>query len=300
MACVENLNYEIIINGLPSTYFSAPRGFRQGCSLSPLLFILAMDSLSLQINKAVSEHRCHPLKICMNNFISHNLFVDEILIFGILCKLSWECLHEILHKFQKSIGMHINESKSTFYHSEVNMEVIEYLSMMFGIEAKPIKEGMKYLGLHLKAKGYSKLDWKWILDRYYKRISRWEYKCLSMVGRVVLSQSILVQLAVYWAHIFFIPASIIHLMKKLTANFIWGGNPKKMKYHLSKLSDISLPRKLGGWGILDLMTFGKALLCKSLWRGIFEEGLWSSTIKKKYMANKDGTGAGGLEHLMDL
>lgn len=91
--------------------------------------------------------------------------------------------------------MHINESKSVFYDSEVNMEVMEYLSMMFGIEAKPIKEGMKYLGFHLKAKGYSKSDW--ILDRYYKRIFGWEYKCLFMAGRTILSQSALVQLAVY-------------------------------------------------------------------------------------------------------
>lgn len=39
--------------------------------------------------------------------------------------------------------------------------------------------------------------------------------------------------------------------------------------------------------MLDLRSFGKALLCKSLWRGIFGEGTWSNTIKKKYMGSKD-------------
>lgn len=63
MACVENVNYMVIINGIPSHFFQAERGLRQGCPLSPLLFILAMNSLSIHINKAVSENRCRPVKI---------------------------------------------------------------------------------------------------------------------------------------------------------------------------------------------------------------------------------------------
>lgn len=178
MACVEKVNYAIIINGLPSTFFSAARGLRQGCSLSPVLFILAMDSLSLHINRAVMEKRCHLLKISTSNFITHNLFVDDILIFGMLCLLNWECLYDILDKFQKATGPLINESKCSFYHGEVKMEFIEYLIHLFGIEERSIKDGMKYLGFHLKPNGYTKSDWLWISDRYFKRISGWEYKCL--------------------------------------------------------------------------------------------------------------------------
>lgn len=44
---------------------------------------------------------------------------------------------------------------------------------------------------------------------------------------------------------------------------------------------------MGGWGLLDLRLFGKALLCKTLWRGIFEERPWSKAIQKKYLGRKD-------------
>jgi len=104
-----------------------------------------MNSLSLHINKAVSENMCRPLKLCRNNYISHNLFVDDILIFGMLCRLTWICLHDILKRFQKATGLQINESKSAFYHNDVNMEIIEWISSLFEIEARPIKDGMKYL-----------------------------------------------------------------------------------------------------------------------------------------------------------
>lgn len=76
-------------------------------------------------------------------------------------------------------------------------------------------------------------------------------------------------------------------MNRLMANFIWGGKSSRNKIHLVKLDKISLPKKMGGWGLLDMRTFGRALLCKTLWLGIFGEGLWSLTIKKKYMLNRD-------------
>ena len=90
------------------------------------------------------------------------------------------CLHDILKRFKKTTGLQINESKSAFYHNDFNLKLIECISSLFGIEARSIKDGMKYLGFQLKAKGYSKLDSQCILDRYYKKISAWEYKWHSL------------------------------------------------------------------------------------------------------------------------
>lgn len=82
------------------------------------------------------------------------------------------------------------------------MEVVEWISLLIGVGMKAIKEGVKYLGFQLKAKGYSKDDWKWLIDKFYNRISAWKFRCLSLAGRVVLTKAVLSQLAVYWAHIF--------------------------------------------------------------------------------------------------
>ena len=42
MGCLTSTNVVVLINGKPSSFFNATRGIRQGCPLSPLLFILVI------------------------------------------------------------------------------------------------------------------------------------------------------------------------------------------------------------------------------------------------------------------
>jgi hypothetical protein len=51
MACVSSTTYAILINGEASNFFKSNRGLRQGCPLSPLLFIMVMEGLSLALKK---------------------------------------------------------------------------------------------------------------------------------------------------------------------------------------------------------------------------------------------------------
>lgn len=236
------------------------RGLHQGCPLSPLVFILAMNTLSLHLNKVVSENKCKHVKICRNISLSHNLFFDDVLIFAMLCRIFWICLNDILNRFQTATGLHINSAKSTLFHNDTDMDMVKWISEQFGIEARSIKDGIKYLGFQLKAKGYSKTDWLWLIDRYYKKKLAWENRFLSLAGRIVLTQVVLMQLAVYWAHIFYLSSSIIHKINRVTANFLWGGKSTQSKFHLSKLEKIAMPKSSGGWGLLGLRSFGNALL----------------------------------------
>eukprot|EP00253_Pinus_taeda_P011741 PITA_11741 len=245
-----------------------------------------MNSLSLQINKAVAERRCRSIRICKDTFLSHNLFVDDVLIFAMLCRATWYCLNEILEKFQRASRLVINKNKSSLYHNESNMDTVHWIADLISINPVSIKEGFKYLGFNLKAKGNSKQDWQWLLERFYKKISGWESRFLSLAGRFILVQAVLSQLVVFWAHLYFLPATIIKKMSSLAANFLWGGKAFQNKIHLVKMDSISKPKKAGGWGLLDMRIFRRALLCKSLHRGIFGDGLWSKVINRKYLKGR--------------
>lgn len=71
------------------------------------------------------------------------------------------------------------------------------------------------------------------------------------------------------------------------AQYIWSGAGKSFKFHLVKLKKIARPKKLGGWGIINIRCFGWALLLKLLWWGIFGEGIWGKIFHYKYLKNKD-------------
>lgn len=160
-------------------------------------------------------------------------------MFAMLCRATWNCLNDILEKFQTASGLVINRDKSMLYHNESNMETVLWIAALIGINQVSIKEGIKYLGFNLKAKGNYKQDWQWLIDRFYKKNSGWESRFLSLAGRFILVQAVLSQLAVYWAHLYFLPSSVINKMCSLAANFLWGGRSFQFKFHLVKMDSIS-------------------------------------------------------------
>jgi len=57
MGCIKTTNFAVIINGIPSKFFLVHRGLRQGCALSPMSFLMVIDSLNRKVRdeKAVGE-----------------------------------------------------------------------------------------------------------------------------------------------------------------------------------------------------------------------------------------------------
>lgn len=167
------------------------------------------------------------------------------------------------------------------YHNDSNMDTVYWISALFGINQSSIKEGFNYLGFSLKAKGNRKQDWQWLIDRFYNKISRWESRFLSLTGRFILVQAVLSQLAVFWVHLYLLPAAVINKICSRRQFFLWGGRSYPSKIHLVKMATISKMKKAGGWGLINMRIFGKTLLCKALYRGIYGTGPWSHVIHKK-------------------
>ena len=55
--CITTPSFSVQVNGDLAGYFQSSRGLRQGCSISPYLFVLCMNVLSHKLDKAVREKK---------------------------------------------------------------------------------------------------------------------------------------------------------------------------------------------------------------------------------------------------
>lgn len=74
--------YSVLINGSSTDFVKGSRGISQGFPLSSLLFLLDIEGLSHMIKKAKDECKIKGVKISASIFITHLLFVDDVLLFG--------------------------------------------------------------------------------------------------------------------------------------------------------------------------------------------------------------------------
>lgn len=80
--CVQTVKYSVRVNNRLVGPIHLPRVLRQGCPLSPYLFVICALGLSLLIDKAIGRRSIQSAKICMCvPIISHLLFADDNLFF---------------------------------------------------------------------------------------------------------------------------------------------------------------------------------------------------------------------------
>ena len=284
MSCITSVSFAILINGAATSFFHAQRGLRQGCPLSPLLFLLVAEGLSRYLKDAVSRGGFGGIRLRGGLTITHLLFVDDILIFCNGSRGDTECLVAGLNLFKRATGMIINEGKSMLIQNMENRDDLLYLRESFPFNVESLDKGLKYLGFILKPNKYLKEDWMWLLGKIEKRIMVWSHRWLSRAGRLTLIKSVLEAIPVYWMSLAWIPRGILEKIRRLCFAYLWKGNSEGRKLPWVSWRRIAIPKALGGWGLKDIFLFSKALAGKVAWRLISSTSLWTRVIIEKYIA----------------
>ncbi|XP_026451437.1 uncharacterized protein LOC113351711 [Papaver somniferum] len=109
----------IMLHGGPIGFFGIGRGLKQGDPLSHILFIIAEDVLSRNIQKMVIEHKIQPMVVRNGFHPTHLLFADDILLFCNGSKRSITNLKSLLVDYQAASGQIINADKMEYMQSSL-------------------------------------------------------------------------------------------------------------------------------------------------------------------------------------
>eukprot|EP00253_Pinus_taeda_P035296 PITA_35296 len=283
MACITSPTFSILINGSASHFFHSEKGLRQGCPLSPLLFLLVIEALSRLIISTKREGTIRGLKITDVCFLTHLLFVDDVLILLDGSVQDTTSFTHILELFSKATGMEVNRSKSTITSVGTTTNEALVARQAFPYTTQPLDRGLKYLEYWLKPTHQKIADWVWLVSKIEKRLSCWSHKYLSRAGRLTLIKSVLEATPVFWMALAWIPRNILAKLQQLCNRYLWAGNQDKHIFAWISWNKIALPKKWGGWGLKELPIFAKALAGKMGWALLTSQSLWTSITFHKYI-----------------
>ena len=118
-SCMVSKKFVVLFNGESSTFFHSGRELRKGCPLSPLLFILVMEVLSLLLKKGQEEGKISRIKVSRIFKVLHLVFVYDVLIMTNDTLQKWREIKEILKTFYSATGLLINWTKSTLHYANL-------------------------------------------------------------------------------------------------------------------------------------------------------------------------------------
>ena len=219
--CVCTTSFSVQVNGELAGFFQSKRGLRQGCALSPYLFVICINVLSQMLDKAAEKNLFGYHSRCKNIQLMHLCFADDLMVFTDGTKRSVESVLRIFEEFTTMSGLKISLEKSTLYiagttHNQQE-EILNSFPFAFGLFP------VRYLGLPLLTKRMTVTDYLPLIEKTRKRMSSWTGRFLSHAGRLQLINSVIASLANFWLQAFKLPGSCLKEVERLCSSFLWSG-----------------------------------------------------------------------------
>ncbi len=220
LECVSTSSFSILVNGGQMETFKPSKGIRQRDHLSPYLFILCMEYLSLKILEACDNNSWKAIKASRSGpGFSHLIFADDLLFCAETSINSYHTITRVLEDFYHLSGQKVNLSKSkVFFSLNVNPSFRQHLCDILGVSSTP--NIGKYLGFPLRPNGRSSRDFDFIVEKVQAKLSSWKAKLLSPAGRVVLIQSVTSFISTYYMQNVALPIRICSKLDKLNRDFL--------------------------------------------------------------------------------
>ena len=271
-----NISSCTVNNGFSSPFFSLHRGVRQGCPLSGMLFILAVEMLSCAIR---SEKLIKGIQV-KGKELKLTQYADDTTTF-VKDGASLGKLLELLDLFEQCSGLKINSTKSEaiwlgkyrnncskLYDLKWPEDPIVALGTAFSYDAYKCE----VKNFHEKA------------TKIQKMFNLWSQRDLSLYGKITIAKTLGLSKMIFSSACLPTPPRIVSSIDKMVTAFVWNNKPAKIK----RESMIG-PKESGGLDLPDYESIKNSLLVPWVKRMIDGKDEAWMAIPSFYLENVGGT-----------
>ncbi|XP_070050321.1 uncharacterized protein [Nicotiana tomentosiformis] len=191
---------------------------------------------------------------------------------------------EALKHFSEVSGLIANLDKSNIFMAAVTDQTKER-----PLDDTGFSEGsfpIRYLGLPLSPKKWSKLECQQLIEKITHRIKVTYEKKLSYAGRLQVITAVLFSIYSFWGAVFILPQSVLKEVDKRCRDYLWGTSEDKRRVPLVSWEKICCPKKNGGLNIKGCSSWNKASVGKLLWQLTqSKNSLWVKWVHDIYIKN---------------
>lgn len=263
--------------GFSSSYFTPTRGIRQGCCVSPSLFVLTVELLAILVCKS---QLIKGLNIA-GETITLSQYADDTTFF-LKDFASVQLLLALIERFSRLSGLRINKSKSHL------LLLGNHLHPPEAYQEIQVVDQVKILGLVFKTNITEDENYKLNFEGPLTKISRicnaWSNMSLSIKGKITVLNSLVISLLQYPCSATTTPIRVLTEFKKISTTFVWSGKRSKIAYNLL-IQDL----ETGGLRMADLQTRVETINIMRL------KYLWNNPNSILGLALSEFLGSGGIK-----
>ncbi|KAL9967304.1 hypothetical protein ACROYT_G025504 [Oculina patagonica] len=262
-------------NGWVSEHFILGRGVRQGCPMSPYLFIIAAEILANFIR------RDKDIKGFETNEVEHKLsqYADDTTLILDGSEGSFLRAVAVLDGFHIISGLKVNyeKTKVLWVGSAKEREPIKCdKSEISWVKGKVFALGIWFA---TDRKTMLRCNYEVRIKKIESVIESWQFRRLSLIGKITIIKSLLVSQLVYILTPLTTSVEALQKVNKMFFDFLWDGKGDKVKRIF-----ITKDYKEGGLKMIDINKFNQSLKVSWIqkyldptndgkWKFVFEDSL---------------------------
>ena len=261
-----NVQSAVNVNGYLSSFFSLSRGVRQGCPLSPLLYVLVSEVLAVNI-------RANPLiKGLSLPGVSQPLspisqYADDTSL--VVCSDPAICaVFQTYDLYERGSGSKLNMSKSKGL----------WLGSWSGRLDPPVNLDwtsvkIKVLGIYIGPGDLASDNWLPRISAVANVLSSWKQRLLSFRGRALVIKALALSRVWYVASLVHMPPWVLGELCRLAFDFFWKG-----KRDLVARSVVVQDSSVGGFSVVDVKLKVQSMLVLWVKRYVTSSSSWSAFL----------------------